>query len=1177
MASKSIILNQDNIWDILDLHFEQQRVLTQHQINSFNRFVSDNIPDIIEQFNPITIKVDKLNEEDNTAITYMIKVSFTNPRINKPYHQENNGSIYPMYPNQARIRNFSYSSKLIVDAQHEVIKMSSNGEILDKKVYSTPKIHIGKIPIMLQSEYCVLDDIPREIFHTIGEDKYDYGGYFIINGSEKVVVAQTDDNYNTIYLYKNGKGNPVPYVCKVDSKIESKYENSNIVYIKYVEKDEIIYVRMTQQISNDIPLFTMFRALGIVSEKEILEYIIGDLSTPEAETMIQILQNTLETSINIQTQEGAFEELFLHSNAKKFLANLSKDKTSRFKYILDVLERHLFPHIGNSMTKKAYFLGNMVRKLLLGKMEKIPVDDRDHLQNIRAKTTGTLLSELFLDAYQKLLDHMKKAIRKEFGSKNLKDEEIADLMSRVVKTNSIDAKFKSALSTGNWGNKGDVQDPSNTGVAQVLKRLSYLDTISHLRKVVKPISSELKLVQPRLLNTTQWGRLCPAESPEGGSVGLVNNLALMCHITTGSNPLNVVELVKSVDGLIETEDLSPKQITYMTKIFVNGDWVGSHSDSKKILKYLRNARRTGQINYEISISYDISFDVINVYTEAGRLSRPVFIVENGKLLFTQKLLEQIQNREITWYNLLTSSNSTNSAVIEYLDAAEDENCLIAYEQEKITEDHTHCEIHPSMLLGVAASTIPFCNHNQGPRNVFQCAQVKQAIGIYASNFNERYDKVGHILHYPQRPLVMTKNAKYINLEEIPCGINIMLAVATYTGYNQEDSLIMNKGSIDRGLYHSTYYTTIKDDLSKGNKEYGKPDPNNTIKIRNHSFRHIGDDGFIQPDTEIEANDVIIGKIQKADKTSATGDGKQLYTDESITLRDAGVKDKKAIIDQVIVSKNGDGYLFCKVRLRKARIPVIGDKYSARAGQKGTIGMILSQEDMPFTKEGITPDIIMNPHAFPKRMTIGQILEVIFSKVAAISGKQYDGTPFNGQNIEPIGDLLEKYGFERYGNEVLYNGMTGEQIESEIFMGPCYYQKLKHMVLDKIHSRARGPVSMINRQPLEGRSKDGGLRLGEMERDGLISHSIAQFLKERFYDCSDGYTPKGNYTIIVCNTCGFYAIQNKNTNEYRCKHPDCMNKNNKYSEVYLPYATKTFIQELMAQCIVPRIIPEEPSM
>jgi DNA-directed RNA polymerase II subunit RPB2 len=558
-------------------------------------------------------------------------------------------------------------------------------------------------------------------------------------------------------------------------------------------------------------------------------------------------------------------------------------------------------------------------------------------------------------------------------------------------------------------------------------------------------------------------------------------------------------------------------------------------------------------------------------------------VRDNRLAINAKVLAQIDKKEIRWFNLLTNSNAAGDAVVEYLDPMEEENSFIAMDESTLmkadeTKNYSHCEIHPSMMLGISVSTTPFSNHNQAPRNEYQAAQVKQSLGIYAGNFNDRFDKIGHVLHYPQRPLVPTRSMKYFHFEEIPGGINAIIAIATYSGYNQEDSLIFNKGALERNLFTSTYYATIKDDLSKGNKEYGKPDPNNTVKLRkNISFRHISEDGFIKKETMVEPNDVIIGKIQKTDKTSQTGDGKQLYTDESITLADMGVKDKYVVVDNVIVSQNGEGYPFCKVRLRKNRIPIIGDKFCARHGQKGTIGMTMANEDMPFTRDGIVPDLIMNPHAIPSRMTIGQLLEVVYDKVAAITGRQYDGTPFSGQSVETIGDELQKLGFERYGNEVLYNGTTGEQMDYDIFIGPCYYQKLKHMVSDKIHSRSVGPVSLLTRQPLEGRSKSGGLRLGEMERDALIAAGLTSFLKEKFFDASDGATAKGLYTVIICKTCGFFAQANKQANEYRCRHPDCIDKNNQYAEVYMPYACKLFFQELQSMCISVKMIVNEPSI
>ncbi|KAL3509905.1 hypothetical protein ACH5RR_029306 [Cinchona calisaya] len=487
--------------------------------------------------------------------------------------------------------------------------------------------------------------------------------------------------------------------------------------------------------------------------------------------------------------------------------------------------------------------------------------------------------------------------------------------------------------------------------------------------------------------------------------------------------------------------------------------------------------------------------------------------------------------------------------------------------EAYSETYTHCEIHPSLILGVCASIIPFPDHNQSPRNTYQSAMGKQATGIYVTNFQLRMDTLACVLYYPQKTLVTTRAMEHLHFRQLPAGINAIVAIACYYGYNQEDSVIMNQSSIDRGIFRSIFFRSYRDEEKKMGtlvkEEFGCPNRENTMGMRHGSYDKLDDDGFAPPvSTRVSGDDVIIGKTTSISQDDLQGPALR-YTrcDHSTSLRPS----ESGIVDQVLLTTNADGLRFVKVRMRSVRIRQIGDKFSSRHGQKGTIGMTYTQEDMPWTIEGITPDIIVNPHAIPSRMTIGQLIECIMGKVAAHMGKEGDATPFTDVTVDNISKALHKCGYQMRGFERMYNGHTGRIMGDMIFMGPTYYQRLKHMVDDKIHSRGRGPVQILTRPAAEGRSRDGGLRFGEMERDCMIAHGAAHFLKERLFDQSDAYR------VHICVHCGLIALSYPKKSSFECR--SCKNKTD-IVQVYIPYACKLLIQELMSMAISPRLFAKE---
>jgi len=660
---------------------------------------------------------------------------------------------------------------------------------------------------------------------------------------------------------------------------------------------------------------------------------------------------------------------------------------------------------------------------------------------------------------------------------------------------------------------------------------------------------------------------CPAETPEGASVGIVKNLSYMTHVTIHSSSLSLYEYTQPY--IYPIESLSPVEMFNKVKVLINGAWIGIAKDPLQLYSFLKDQKCKGIINIYTSIVFDCKAQEIRVCNDGGRLSRPLLRVKDKNILITDELLNDIKENKISWDDLCTSCK-IEDAIIEYIDPEEQSFSMIATRPHDIVkEDHniykyTHSEIHPSTIFGVIASCIPFPDHNQSPRNTYQSAMGKQAMGVYATNYNERMDKTAYVLNYPTRPLVDTRIMNMIKLNEIPSGCNINVAIMTHTGYNQEDSLLVNKGSIERGLFQATIYHTEKDEDKQkinGDEEIRcRPDPSKTKGMKFGNYNKVNSKGLIPENQLVENRDIIISKVTPIKENRNDHTKLIKYEDQSKIYRTV----EEVYIDKNYIERNGDGYSFAKVRLRAVRRPVIGDKFSSRHGQKGTVGNIIPEEDMPFNRHGVRPDIIINPHAIPSRMTIGQLKETLLGKVLVELGLFGDGTSFGDLDVKSISNKLLEMGYEANGNELMYNGLTGEQIECDVFMGPVFYQRLKHMVNDKQHSRSIGPMVNLTRQPAEGRSRDGGLRFGEMERDGMLSHGASRFTKGRMYDASD------KYQVFVCKKCGLIASYNDQLHIHHCR--TCDNRVD-FAYVEIPYACKLLFQELITMNVVPRVITE----
>jgi DNA-directed RNA polymerase beta subunit len=1541
-------------WEIIQKFFDENG-LVKHQIESFNDFVLRKIDEIIEGFNPIEIHHQYMLEKEK--FRYMMMINMSNPVLSRPMIYEKDGSTKIMTPNDARLRNFSYSAPLNVDIEIKTMTWDDEQEDYIVELKKLNNINLGKIPIMVNSRYCV--NYNNYDMKNINHCKYDAGGYFIINGNEKVVLCQDRICENKTHVFTNNKQTAYSLVAEIRSVAENKFGVPKTTSLKLSAKatqyGKFIRVNI-HHIKHDIPLFILFKALGLESDKEIMEYIVYNTRDADNEAIMRELIGTVDEATGVSCARDALEYLSKYLQINGYPREVLNNKLQRLNILRSILEKEFLPHVGSDFKKKALYLGYMTNKLIGCSLGKFELDDRDSYMNKRVDTPGVLMANLFRQYFGKMVKDMRNMIQKELNMGSWKAMgKFNNLINKVnvykiIKSTVIESGLKYALATGNWGIKNN---KNKQGVAQVLNRMTYNATLSHLRRINTPIEKTGKLVQPRKLHSTQWGYICSAETPEGQGVGLVKNMSVATSITISSNTMTVKELLHEPSSNVTFFDGTNISIfDGNIKVIINGDLIGICNNPVVLYAKLKDAKRTGAINVNTSVFWNIQRNEIQVSTEGGRCVRPLFVVDQeSKELRLWEFLRQKQGQSYNWMELVLNG------VVEFIDVEETNFTMMSVHPRDLRKGnkgnhlqprYTHIEIHPSLMLGVLAGSIPFSDHNQAPRNTYQCldpnetvlltdgtkvalkdicigdevvtfdpktkmsrpsrvihqyvrpttnkiyeittysgrkiiatsnhpfmtvdgwkrveeftshtnigvfihpepvstrvpektyissmskyvfsntleqrwgmnhvlaeryerqlermqmlplgldhphmsvwsrvigkiyssssmnvfgktdihvhfdsnedattfiqdvcmlgfdrvectqvngqwtltykegpfvcmilalsdrlqipkwvmkgsemikrefiagfmggdgmgpskeflrqlnrlsmefdvpelteqhlmkymdtigfryniarniemgkhaeyqrannflksqgksklehgiwndivghqglglfvpiykiievenrmiaditveddnhsfiaganfmssnsAMAKQAIGVYASNFRHRFDTMGHILNYPQKPICQTQISKLIYANEMPRGINAIVAIMTYTGFNQEDSVILNKSAIDRGLFTSTFYRTYKEQCNKnhsnGEEEFFvKPNVNATKGIKPFNYDKLGQDGFVPENTYVDSGDIIAGRCmpQKIDSVIT-------HKDTSISLKnnENGFIDKNCYGDKYFTNVNGDGYNFAKIRIRNTRVPTIGDKFSSYSAQKGTLGMYYDQSSLPFSKDGIVPDIIMNPHAIPSRMTISQLMECLMGKVCTMKGTYGDATPFSDLTVDQIADELEGLGMERYGNEILYDPRTGEQMNTLIFMGPTFYQRLKHMTCDKQHSRAaNGPIVSLTRQPAEGRAREGGLRIGEMEVECNLAHGISSFLKERLVEMSD------NYRIFTCKKCGLIAGCNPENNLWSCK--TCKNTTN-FAEFRIPFSCKLLMQELQCMNVGMRFIPHQ---
>lgn len=1118
----------DDKWNLLPAFLKVKGLVKQH-LDSFNYFVDVDLKKIIKANELV------LSDVDPEFYLKYLDIRVGHKSTSSPGTKE---VILP--PHECRLRDLTYSAPIYVDVEY------TRG----RKIIMHKDLEIGRMPIMLRSNKCILDGIDEHQMARFDECPLDPGGYFVVNGTEKVILVQEQLSKNRIIVEADEKKNIVQA-----SVTSSTHERKSKTYV--ITKNDNIYLKHNS-ISEDIPIVIILKAAGITSDLEILQLVCGQ--DPQYQDLF-VVNFEEAAKLEVFTQQQALNYV---GKRVKTIRRAGAPKLSQLQEGIEAIATTIIAHLTVSdlqFREKALYIAAMARRVLMTMHNPKMVDDRDYVGNKRLELAGQLMSLLFEDLFKKFNSDFKANIDK-ILKKPSRALEFDALLSINIHSNNITMGMNRAISTGNWSLKRFKME--RAGVTHVLSRLSYISALGMMTRISSQFEKSRKVSGPRALQPSQFGMLCTADTPEGEACGLVKNLALMTHITSDDEELPI----KKLCYVLGCEDiLGVDSATLYSDgnfgVCLNGTLIGCTRFPVKFVLDFRNLRRSGKVSAFISIYTNSHQNTVHIATDGGRICRPLIIIgENNKSKVNENHLAKLLSGKWAFDDFL------KDGLVEYLDVNEENDSLIAlYEHDLVEHSYqnfTHMEIEPFTVLGAVAGLIPYPHHNQSPRNTYQCAMGKQAIGVIGYNQFRRIDTLLYLMVYPQQPMVKTKTIELIDYDKLPAGQNAVVAVMSYSGYDIEDALVLNKASIDRGfgrcqvLRKNTItlkrYPNHTKDLVSGMRvdENGEP-------IFPHAS--LGPDGLGEVGMRVENGQVYVNKcVPNNAGESVLGSNEQpqnqQQTAESHREVPAFYKGPEpAYVDQVMMSVSDNDQALIKVLLRQTRRPELGDKFSSRHGQKGVCGIIVQQEDLPFNDDGISPDIIMNPHGFPSRMTVGKMIELISGKAGVLNGSLEYGTCFGGSKLEEMSKILVDKGFSYSGKDMLYSGITGECLQAYIFFGPIYYQKLKHMVLDKMHARARGPRAVLTRQPTEGRSRDGGLRLGEMERDCVIAYGASQLLLERLMLSSDAFE------VDICNQCGLMGYNSWCTT---CKSSEYIIK------MTIPYAAKLLFQELLSMNIAPRL-------
>ena len=1191
---------------LLQTYFDTtQYPFTSHHIDSYDQCISQDIPAIIRSNNPILILKEELPNTTPTQYKYKCEIfvggetgsefEIGTPTISLQKTRE----VRVMFPNEARLRNLTYSSTVYANILIRVT-LTLPGKPQDEQPAqferTFPKIPLFSIPVLLHSRFCILHGKPASFLEEAGECPQDQGGYFIVDGSEKVLITRQEQSFNTLYVAKKPNDPEIETYASI-SCLSPATRQVKMVTFAWNRKTETLQV-VLPYVRKEVSVFLLFRALGVQADEDVFRLIYPDLQSSEAKQMIPLLLPSVAEAYPFLDQFSAIT----------FLKSMTKGYTEAHVY--DILFNQLFIHIPNATSAdRAHFLAECVRKFMRVHVGVDQPTDRDDTRNQRCLTSGLLIRMLFNKAYTMWKKATRLSIDREFYENT--SEYQNDKFINIFAPGSIFRLFNLQMITeelnrgfkGKWivGNRvGD----EKTGVLQQLGRMSYLDFMSHCRRVNLNFDTEDSNPGPRQLHTSQYGFFCTNETPGGSSIGITKNLALMTLVSTASDPEPVKRFLLRRGWVIPCTEMRPDLQRLAVPVFLNNGIVGYTLQPRELTRVLKLMKWTACLPALCSIGYSIRNRRVFLFLDEGRPCRPlIHLGAEHKGTFPKEQLDAATRGANGWRNLVLGSFSATKdrnlsstgfidpmqedgaikiqeyvnllepqvGLIEYVDPYEQNEAAVVNFPEHIEPESSHIEIHPCTIVSIVNGMIPFANFNQSPRNQLSCAQSKQGVGMYATNFQNRFDGTANVLCYGESPLIRTLQYDVLGQGMMPYGANVTMAIMPFHGFNRDDGIIFNLDSFQRGLFRSMNmrsYTTYEEiDVLAGRSAATARSVSviaNPMQVSKWTdlkpgldYSKLDDRGIIRVGQLVDENTVIVGKYIR---------------DKSGKIKDASLTPQvwtSGRVESVAEMIDNQGLLRVKVRVTQDRVPEFGDKFSTRHGQKGTIGMVYRAHDMPRTASGLVPDMIVNPHCIPSRMTVAQLLEILFGKVCYQASLIGDATLFMSDKDAPeaIGRILEaQYGMERGGNEIVYDGESGRQIPTNIFMGPVFAMRLKHMVEDKWNARAEGRKEQKTHQPTGGRGAQGGLRIGEMDRDTIVGHGIADFLKESMMERSD----KAQFRI--CNGCGTIPIFNEEQNLFVCTLcdgpvtntemiPSAKRSQATTSLIEMPYATKVLAEEM----------------
>ncbi|KAJ4707779.1 DNA-directed RNA polymerase subunit beta [Melia azedarach] len=1128
------------------MSFFNQYGLISHQINSYNYFIKHGLQKAFDSFEETIVEPGYDPSKKGEREWRYASVRFGPVTVDKPtFFAGSGGDEHNMLPRHARLQNMTYSSRMKVKVHLQVYTkkrvQSDKFKTGKQQVYTqndviheeTRDVLMGRIPVMVKSDLCWMSAAEK------GDCDFDHGGYFLIKGAEKVFIAQEQVCTKRLWI-SNNLGWTVAY------KSEMK---RNRLIVRLVDKSEDIKggekALAVYFLSTEIPIWILFFALGISSDKEVVDLI--DFTSEDCSIL-----NILFASIHHADEKC--NDFRKGKNARNYVEKLIKE--TRFppaEKFEECISMYMFPSLCG-LKQKARFLGYMVKCLLQAYSGCRKCDNRDSFRNKRLELAGELLERELKVHIAHARTRMTKALQRDlYGDRTVRP--IDYYLDASIVTNGLSRAF----STGAWSHPFKRMERIS-GVVATLGRTNPLQTLADLRKTRQQVQYTGKVGDARYPHPSHWGKICFLSTPDGENCGLVKNMAITGLVSTNiSEPIvnqlfdcGMEKLVDDISTSLEGKD----------KVFVNGDWVGVCENSLSFVAELRRMRQRKELPNQVEIKRDEQHSEVRIFSDAGRILRPLLVVENlGRI-------KSLKGKNYSFQSLL------DNGIIELVGTEEEEDCCTAWGIKYLFKDieemkpmkFTHCELDMSFLLGLSCGIIPFANHDHARRVLYQSQKhSSQAIGFPTTNPNIRVDTLSHQLFYPQRPLFRTMASDCLGKPgyghngilprpEMFNGQNAIVAVNVHLGYNQEDSLVMNRASLERGMFRSEHIRSYKAEVDNNEMEGKRRSSDDLVnfgKIQSKIGRvdSLDDDGFPFIGANLQSGDIVIGKY------SETG-----ANDHSIKLKHT----ERGMVQKVVLSSNDDGKNFAVVSLRQVRSPCLGDKFSSMHGQKGVLGFLESQENFPFTIQGIVPDIVINPHAFPSRQTPGQLLEAALGKGIACGGLMKYATPFSTPSVDAITEQLHRAGFCRWGTERVYNGRTGEMVRSLIFIGPTFYQRLIHMAEDKVKFRNTGPVHPLTRQPVSDRKRFGGIKFGEMERDCLIAHGASANLYERLFTLSD------SSQMHICRKCKNVAnvIQRVVGGGRKIRGPYCRicETADEIVKVNVPYGAKLLCQELFSMGI-----------